>query len=187
MENNPENIEDIQYSKIKNFEDLNTKDISEKLFNNDLNLLNYNSFSHLGTTNLPTDFNNLTDLDYLEPDFSFLQNIKVNNNNFLLFKKQEKKVSLLDNTFENVKMNLIEEIHYKGNFEETFSVEKHKFEDNKPDFDIFSQLSYNQTRINFPFSKFKSKNNFNDYSKKHYLRSKLIIFLIKIFLILKKL
>lgn len=177
MENNPENIEeDIQFSKINNFNDLNTKDISDKLFKNDFNLFNYNSFSHLGTTNLPTDFNNLTDLDYLEPDFSFLQNIKMNNNNYHLFKKQEKKVSLLDNTFENVKMNLIEEIHYKGNFEETFSVEKPKFEENKPDFDIFSQLSFNQTGINFPFSKFKSKNSFNSYSKKHYLRSKLLSF-----------
>lgn len=172
MENNTENIDDIHFSKLKYVDDFNIQEIPDKLFNNDYNYINYNSFSHIGTTNLPTDFNNLTDLEYLDADCSFLQNIKLNNNNFQLFKHKEKKSSLLDNTFENVKMNLIEEIEYKGNFEDKLTIEKPKLEDNKYENDFFSQISYNQTAINFPFNNFKTKANVNNLSKKPYLKRK---------------
>ena len=172
MENNIENIDDIHFSKLKYVDDFNLHDIPDKIFNNDHNCINYNSFSHLGTTNLPTDFNNLTDLEYLDADCSFLQNIKLNNNNFQLFKNKENKFSLLDNTFENVKMNLIEEIDYIGNFEDKLAIEKPKLEDNKYDNDIFSQISYNQTAINFPFNKFKPKAEVNNFSKKPYNKCK---------------
>lgn len=170
MENNTENIDEIHFSKLKYVDDFNFKDVSDKLFNNDYNNINYNSFSHFGTTNLPTDFNNLTDLENLDADCSFLQNIKLNNNNFQLFRNKEKKNSLLDNTFENVKMNLIEEIEFKENFEDKLSIEKPKFEDNKNENDFFSQISYNQTAINFPLNKFKEKGNINNLSKKPYTK-----------------
>lgn len=172
MENNTENIDDIHFSKLKYVDDYNTQEIPDKLFNSDYNCINYNSFSQLGTTNLPTDFNNLTDLDYLDADCSFLQNIKLNNNNFQLFKNKEKRFSFFDNTFENVKMNLIEEIEYKGNFDDKLAIEKPKLEDAKCDNDIFSQISYNQTAINFPFSNFKTKTNVNNLAKKPYIKCK---------------
>ncbi len=173
MDNNTENIDDIHFSKIKYVDDFNIQDIPDKLFNYDINYINYNSVSHLGTTNLHTDFNNLTELEYLDADFSFLQNIKLNkNNNFQLFKNKNKKFSLLDNTFENVKMNLIEEIENKGNFEDKLAIDKPKLEDAKYDYDIFSQISYNQTAINFPFNKFKAKANVINLSKKPYSKSK---------------
>lgn len=170
MEKNTDNTDDIHFSKLKYADDFIIHEIPEKLFNNDINFINYNSFSQLGTTNLPTDFNNLTDLEYLDADCSFIHNFKLNNNNFQLFKNKEKKVSILDNTFDNVKMNLIEEIEYKDNFEENLSIVKPKFDDNKTEYDFFSQISLDQTAINFPFNNFKSKNNVNNLSKKNFIK-----------------
>lgn len=163
MESNIENIEDIHFSKIKYIDDNNIQDIPDKLLNHDLNFININSFSHLGTTNLPTDFNNLTDLDYFDGDFSLIHNIKMNsnnntnNNNFPFLKNKEKKINL-DNTFDNVNVNLIEEINNKRNFEDSFLFyDKVKIEDSKVENDIFSNLSYNQTLINIPKNNLKLK------------------------------
>ncbi len=176
MDRNTENTDEIHFSKLKYADDYYIQEIPEKLFNNDINFLNYNnSFSHLGTTNLPTDFNNLTDLENLDADFS-IHNIKLNTNNFHLYKNKEKKLSILDNTFENVKMNLIEEIRNKENFEEKLNIIKPKLEDTKSDYDFFSQISLDQTAINFPFNNFKNKNNINNnLSKKPYMKCNSIL------------
>ena len=119
MESNIENIEDLHFSKIKYNDETDQLEISEKMIN-DLNLINNNSLSHLVTTNLYTDFNNLTDLDCFDIDFSLIQNHRMNN--FQFIKKKDRIVSF-DNTFDNIN---------SYNFTENFENEKFLGKKNQP-------------------------------------------------------
>ena len=145
MEYNRENNEEQNSPKSKYIEE---SFIKNQIFNCDINYINYNNFSHLGTTNLPTDFNNFTDLDYLDPDIIITLN---NKKTKFQYCKNEDKKSFLDNTFDNVKVNLIEEIKHRNNFDDIIHPEKQRKYDNIKEIDN----SYSQTFHNIPLEIYK--------------------------------
>lgn len=161
MQNNPENNVAKCSPKTKYLEE---SFIKNEIYNSEINYINNNNnFSNMGTTNLPTDFNIFTDLDYLEQDFN------INNKKLTSQKLNEDKKNLLDNTFDNVKVNLIEEINQSYNVNsEDFGIHK-KYESLKEcDNSIFS---YSQTYFNIPLEIYKrnqfAKRGIRDFSNNY--------------------